>query len=167
MARIPNEEIERIKAEVSLQRLVEAKGVELKRHGKELIGLCPFHDDKSPSLVVSPEKGVWHCLGACNQGGSVIDWVMKAEGITFRHAVEVLRAEAPVLTSTPVAKARYCTVPKLEILVQRDASDQQQLQEVVRHYHQTLEQSPEALAYLEKRGLKSDELIDSFQARLC
>ena len=63
MARIPDEEIERLKQEVSLQRLVEARGVELKRHGADLLGLCPFHDDHEPSLVVSPKKNLWHCLG--------------------------------------------------------------------------------------------------------
>ena len=44
-----------------------------------------------PSLVISPQKNLWHCLGACQTGGSVIDWVMRAEGVSFRHAVELLR----------------------------------------------------------------------------
>ena len=87
MARIPEEEIERLKREVSLERLCEARGIELRRHGADLIGLCPFHDDKNPSLVVTPSSNLWHCLGACNAGGSVIDWVMRAEGVSFRHAV--------------------------------------------------------------------------------
>ena len=91
MARIPEGEIERLKREVSLERLAEARGVELKRHGADLIGLCPFHEDHSPSLVISPQKNLWNCLGACGKGGSVIDWVMRAEGISFRHAVELLR----------------------------------------------------------------------------
>jgi DNA primase len=56
MARIPEQEIERLKQEVSLQRLVEGMGITLKRHGADLIGLCPFHDDKEPSLVISPER---------------------------------------------------------------------------------------------------------------
>lgn len=58
MARIPDEEIERLKQEVSLQRLVEAQGIELKRHGADLLGHCPFHDDREPSLVVSPKKNL-------------------------------------------------------------------------------------------------------------
>jgi hypothetical protein len=60
MARIPDDEIERLKQEVGLQRLVEAQGIELKRHGADLLGLCPFHDDREPSLVVSPKK-----VGTC------------------------------------------------------------------------------------------------------
>lgn len=65
MARIPDADIERLKQEISLQRLVEAQGIELKRHGADLLGLCPFHDDREPSLVISPKKNLWHCLGAC------------------------------------------------------------------------------------------------------
>src|ERR1700691_198097 len=90
MPRIPDEVIERLKAEVSLEKLAAARGVELKRHGADLIGLCPFHDDREPSLVVSPKKNLWNCLGACGAGGTVIDWVMRAEGVSFRHAVELL-----------------------------------------------------------------------------
>ena len=80
MARIPDDLLRRIRDEVPLERLAQARGVELKRHGADLIGLCPFHDDKEPSLVITPGKNLWHCLGACQAGGSSIDWVMKAEG---------------------------------------------------------------------------------------
>ena len=55
MARIPDDEIQRLKSEISVERLVTSFGVELKRHGAELIGRCPFHDDKTPSLVVIAE----------------------------------------------------------------------------------------------------------------
>ena len=84
MARVPDEEIERLKREVSVERLAAAKGVVLKGHGKDMMGLCPFHEDREPSLVITPEKNLWHCLGACQAGGSVIDWVMRAEGVSFR-----------------------------------------------------------------------------------
>src|SRR5262245_63141255 len=103
MARIPNVEVERLKDEVSLQRLVEARGIELRRQGADLIGRCPFHEDRTPSLVVSPGKNLWHCLGACQAGGSVIDWVMKAQAVSFRHAVELLREDLPL--SAPAATA--------------------------------------------------------------
>ena len=84
MARIPAAELERLKQEIALERLVEASGVELKAHGADRIGHCPFHDDKTPSLVVSPKKNLWHCLGACQTGGTVIDWVMKSQGVEYR-----------------------------------------------------------------------------------
>src|SRR5690348_11133385 len=103
MARIPDSEIERLKREVSIERLVKAAGVELRKHGADLIGRCPFHGDREPSLVVTPEKNLWHCLGACNAGGSAIDWVMRTRGISFRHAVELLKADHPSLAA-PVEK---------------------------------------------------------------
>lgn len=159
MARIPEAEVERLKAEVSLQRLVEAKGVKLVRQGKDWLGRCPFHDDRTPSLVVSPAKNLWHCLGACATGGTVIDWVMRAEGVSFRHAVELLRNDAPL--SGHVVK--QATVPKLAAPVDADADDASALAQVIDYYHATLKQSPEALAYLEQRGLASNELIDRFR----
>ncbi len=72
MARISDEVIERLKNEVSLVRLMESQGFELKKHGKDYICCCPFHNDKTPSLVVTPSKNLWNCLGACGVGGSVI-----------------------------------------------------------------------------------------------
>ena len=93
MARIPDQQIDRLKQEVSVQRLAEGMGITFKRHGADLLGLCPFHDDKGPSLVITPKQNLWHCLGACQCGGSVIDWAMKAEGVSFRHAVELLQTD--------------------------------------------------------------------------
>jgi len=155
MARIPPEELDRLKQDVSLERLVQAHGVELKKHGaSDLIGRCPFHDDRDPSLVVSPKKNLWHCLGACQQGGSVIDWVMKAQGVSFRHAVEVLRGDAPA-ASTRRATLASPIVP--------DAEDRELLAQVVGYYHETLKQSPEALQYLDERGLNSQEAIEHFK----
>jgi DNA primase catalytic core len=163
MARIPAEEIERLKREVALERLAEARGIQLQRHGADLLGLCPFHDDHEPSLVITPAKNLWHCLGACQAGGSVIDWVMRAEGVSFRHAVELLREDLPPLAAAPIRPVKVSTVPKLPRLLERDAEDEQLLRQVVRFYHETLKESPEALAYLEKRGLQSAEATSRFQ----
>src|SRR5215203_1912087 len=92
MARIPDAELQRLKDDVSVQRLVEASGVELKKAGKDWLGRCPLHDDAEASLVVSPAKNLWHCFG-CQIGGGPIDWVMKLRGVSFRHAVELLKEE--------------------------------------------------------------------------
>jgi len=163
MARIPDELLRRIREEVPLERLAEGRGVELKRHGADLIGRCPFHDDREPSLVVTPGKNLWHCLGECQTGGSPIDWVMKAEGVSFRHAVEILRAEhfptVPSLDGPP----QRSSVPKLAPPVDLDADDRELLGQVIGYYHQTLKESPEALGYLEKRGLVHPELVDRFR----
>ena len=101
MARIPPEELERLKAEVSVEQLVTASGVDLKAAGKDLLGRCPFHEDREASLVVTPGKNLWHCF-SCQIGGGPIDWVMKSRSVSFRHAVELLRSgsDAPAAPSS-------------------------------------------------------------------
>ena len=167
MARIPELEVERLKREVSVERLAEARGIRLTRHGADLIGKCPFHDDRTPSLVITPSKNLWHCLGACNAGGSPIDWVMRAEGVSFRHAVELLKADhLPLAASPDVSEYRpvkQSTVRKLPAPVEREADDRVLMLQVVDYYHDTLKQSPEALKYLQSRGLQSPEMIEHFK----
>jgi DNA primase catalytic core len=169
MARIPDQVIERLKEMVSVERLAEARGIELKRHGADLIGRCPFHDDKTPSLVITPSKNLWHCLGACQAGGTVIDWVMRAEGVSFRHAVELLQNDSLPLAASSVRSPssapppKQSTVKKLPTALARDLEDQNLLAQVIEFYHQTLLASPEALAYLAKRGIGSPEAIATFK----
>ena len=164
MARIPEGEIARLKREVSIERLAEAHGVKLKRHGADLIGLCPFHEDRSPSLVISPQKNLWNCLGACGKGGSVIDWVMRAEGVSFRHAFELLKQEHfPLAAQQPGPPPKKSTTVKLPPLAERTIDDKRLLESVVEHYHETLKQTPEAQQYLAKRGLQSAEMVEQFR----
>ena len=164
MTRIPQEELERLKSEVSVQQLAEARGIKLKGQGDNLLGLCPFHDDKSPSLSVNPAKNVWKCHGACNKGGSVIDWVMEAEGVSFRHAVEILR-EDPSLVSqagvvTPVKKS---SVQRLPGPFEATRDDAALLSHLMDYYHDRLKQSPHAQTYLTQRGLGSSEMLEAFR----
>ena len=91
MARIPQHELNRLKKEINLVELVRASGVKLTGSGDTLIGLCPFHEDHDPSLIISRGKNLWSCKGACNRGGSVVDWVMLSRGVGFREAAEDLR----------------------------------------------------------------------------
>jgi DNA primase len=165
MARIPPEEIERLKKEVPVQQLAELRGVTLKKSGDNLLGHCPFHEDKSPSLVITPDKNLWHCLGACQVGGGPIDWVMKANGVSFRHAVELLRADVSLAAAAgesgePVKRTRTAKLPPP---VAMSASDTELLNQVIDFYHQTLLQSPQALAYLARRGLTDAEMIQRFK----
>lgn len=160
MARIPEAEIERLKMEVSVERLVEASGIELKKSGKDLLGRCPFHEDDTASLVVTPSKNLWHCFG-CGIGGGPIDWVIKKNGVSFRHAVELLRADPSLAAGSDGAGAvKRSLVRKLPPPVALDAGEQELLNQVVDFYHATLLESPEALAYLDKRGIGSRELIE-------
>jgi DNA primase catalytic core len=164
MPYVPPELKERIKREVSIQRLAEARGIKLRRSGKELIGLCPFHQDRNPSLNIDPVKNVWHCKGACGEGGDVIEWVKRAEGISFTHAVELLKRNyLPSAASTSEPPPRISTVPKLPALFQTNVDDQKLLNIVVDYYHRMLKQSPEPQQYLIKRGLKSSEMVEHFR----
>jgi len=159
MARIPDSEIERLKLQVSMVRLVEAAGVQLKAHGKDLVGRCPFHDDKTPSFVVSPKTNLWHCMGKCQAGGSVIDWTMRFEGVSFRRAVEMLRQEIGAAPDVATVAPKPVADPSLAA----DVDDQAMLRRVIGFYHATLKQRPEARAYLEKRGLTHPDLVEHFQ----
>jgi len=164
MARIPEAEIERLKEEISVQRLAEGAGVTLTRHGADLIGLCPFHDDKEPSLVITPSKNLWNCLGACGTGGSVIDWVMRARGVSFRHAVELLRADLPSLAANASCRLVKCsTVRLMEPPVSPDADDKKLLSQVVDYYHEMFKASLEAQSYLQHRGLGGPEMVERFR----
>ena len=162
MARIPQSEIERLKNEISVERLIESAGIALVKAGKDKIGKCPFHQDDSPSLVVTPIKNLWHCFG-CGIGGGPIDWVMKKSAVSFRHAVELLRDGDISSLAASGAPLKRATVRTLAAPVAPDADNEALLAQVVGYYHDTLKQSPEAIAYLAARGLNHPELIDTFK----
>jgi DNA primase len=162
MPRIPDTEIERIKREVDLVALIQSKGIECRKHGsKDLAAKCPFHEDDTASLIVTPHKNIWHCMG-CGKAGSVFDFVMAYEGMSFRHAYEVL-AQGDVkslMRAGPPVKRAF--TPKLESPVTFDADDYTVTGQVIDYYHQRLKQVPLALDYLKKRGL-TEEAIDAFR----
>jgi DNA primase len=167
MARIPDDELERLKREVSLARLIEAQGLTLTSQGKDLACRCPWHEgDDTPSCIVSPKTNLWHCFG-CNAGGSVIDWVMRTHKVSFRHACELLAKEHPALAASvsPALPAPKLSAGKLRAAQSFSLTegDQALLDQVIDFYHATLKSSPEALAYLDKRGLGSMELIERFR----
>jgi len=162
MARIPDTELDRLRTSIDLVRLIEADGHALKRIGKDLACACPFHDgDNEPSLIVSPDKNLFHCF-ACGAAGSPIDWLMRRRGVAFRRAVELLRGmlDGGALTPVDLPKA---TASKITAPLAASEDDAALLREVIAHYHATLQQSPEALDYLAKRGLSHPELIAHFQ----
>ncbi|MEL4889781.1 CHC2 zinc finger domain-containing protein, partial [Pectobacterium betavasculorum] len=96
MARIPESELQHLKAAVPLVDVVRSQGRQVFKRGKDYVVLCPFHQEKTPSCVISPEKNLYHCFG-CDAGGSVLDWVMKTEGLSLHRAVDRLRGELGVV----------------------------------------------------------------------
>jgi DNA primase len=163
MARVPPEELARLKSEISLERLVERRGVKLEKKGADLVGRCCFHEgDNEPSLVVTPAKNLWHCFG-CGAAGDVIEWVRRTEGVSFRHAVELLREGVAVGDNT----VKVGTVRKLAPPVSLDADDKALLDQVVAYYHRCLLEDPAALAYVvDKRGI-SRATVEHFKLGFC
>ncbi len=161
MARIAESELQRLKEEISVQRLVEASGIELKTSGKDWLGRCPFHADDTASLVITPAKNLWHCFG-CGVGGGPIDWVMKKNGISFRHAVELLREGLSSLAAES-GQVKRSTVRALPAPVAFDADDQALLNQTIDYYHERLLTTSEASAYLLTRGLNHPDLISTLR----
>ena len=158
MARIPDADLERLKADVSVERLVEASGIALAKSGKDRLGKCPFHEDREASLAVTPEKNLFHCFG-CGAAGGPIDWVMRTQSISFRHAAELLRGEFMPGAGTPSPR----TTRAIPAPVAFDTDDQALLRQVMGYYHDTLKQAPEALDYLKARGIAHPEAIERFK----
>lgn len=154
MARIPESELQHLKAAISLVEVVRGQGRKVVKRGKDFVVLCPFHQENTPSMVISPEKNLYHCFG-CNAGGSVIDWVMKTENLSLPHAVDKLRRE---LGSVPAAEP---LPPVADIANEQER--QALLHRVTGFYHHTLLNAPEAIAYLEKRRLNHPELVAQFR----
>jgi DNA primase catalytic core len=157
MPRYSDDELDELKRRVDLVALIRSRGIELRAASQgNLVGLCPFHEETTPSFGVSPAKKLWHCLG-CGAGGNAIQFLMKKDGLSFRHAVELLKSQSGAAFAVAPA-----TVPKLPAPVAFDADDRTLLRQVTEYYHKRLLESPPALAYLQKRGV-TKEAVDLFQ----
>jgi DNA primase catalytic core len=165
MARIAEDLIARLKAEVPLERVVAASGVELARRGKDLVARCPFHEDEEPSLVVTPSKGLWRCFG-CNKGGTVIDWRMEISGESFRAAVESLVAAhlpgAVLEESEPPAVPAVEPFSAEQVETWLGCSDEELLQQVASYYRERLDVDPRGKEYLAKRDLLDEAMVGRF-----
>ncbi len=117
----PPEFLDELRARVRLGDVI-GRRVALKRQGRELAGLCPFHKEKTPSFTVSEEKGFFHCFG-CGAHGDVISFVMRSDGLSFPEAVERLAREAglEVPRPTPEARARYDRRQRLQAALEAAA----------------------------------------------
>jgi DNA primase len=160
---------ERVKQAVDIVDLVGSH-IQLRRQGRNYVGLCPWHDDSKPSLQVNPERQSFKCW-VCDIGGDVFSWVMKIEGVEFREALQMLADRAGIQIEKPqrhstgttgeAGGGSYKTTSGLDnkrTLLQAMAWAEKQ-------YHQCLLNSPQAEAarrYLEQRGITA-ESIEKFQ----
>src|SRR4051812_25048913 len=154
MARYTDESRERVRDAVDFAELVGAR-TELKAAGvRRLQGLCPFHEERTPSFGIDPVEKLYHCFG-CGAGGDLFQFVMETEGLDFGAALESL-AE------------RYRVTLKRETEDPRDAQKRERrerlyslLERTAAYYVRVLWESPEAAparAYLAERGLREDVL---------
>jgi len=159
---ISEQEVARLKAEFPLTRLCEHYGLALQPHGKDLAACCPFHEDRTPSFIVTPEKNLWNCLAGCG-GGSVIDLVMRMEKIAFRRAVERLlemEGKTPAVASVKTKSGKqYASL----VGDGEELTDAQLLLRVADFYHQTFLNQPQAMQYLQKRGCFHPEAVKQFK----
>jgi DNA primase len=134
-----------IKQRVDVVELI-SRYTELKRAGSIYKGLCPFHSERTPSFVVFPNSGTWHCFGACGTGGDVISFVMRKENLDFREAVELLAKQAGIeLTGSEEDRSGK---QRTELYDVNEAA--------AAYFEQVLNHHPAAEAarrYLERRGI--------------
>jgi DNA primase catalytic core len=157
MPRLPEDEIERLKAGVDLVALMKSRGVVLKRRGAQYVACCPLHEEKSASFTVTPAKGLWHCFG-CNEGGDAIRFVELIDKVSFREAAARLQGMNGSLApaaAAPQASAAPALTPAARVKL---------LTRVAAFYHRRFLDTPEGLRYLTRsRGIHDVGLFKTFQ----
>jgi len=153
MALISNESLERVKAAADIVEVVSAH-TDLRRQGARYVGLCPFHEERTPSFSVEPTEKLYHCFG-CGVGGDVIKFVEEKEGLGFTEAVEVLAdrygVELEREQEDPRAEAKRQHRRRLEQLLERSAA-------FYSNYFWESEEAGKARDYLARRGLREEVL---------
>ncbi|MDB4566640.1 CHC2 zinc finger domain-containing protein [Akkermansiaceae bacterium] len=163
MPRIAESTIDRIKSETDLVALIQSRGTPLKKQGTNWTGLCPFHDDQeTPNLIVTPGKGLFRCMASqCGKTGNAIQFVQWFDGVSFRHACDLLSNGGKAAFEQTNGKTKIATVPKLPCPLETAADESKLLGQVADYYHSKLDES--ALDYLAFRGLDDEALVRRFK----
>jgi DNA primase catalytic core len=158
--RVSKEEIETIKRGHDLREVIESYGVKLRKKGSNFVGLCPFHEEKTPSFTVNPKTNLYHCFG-CGAGGDVIGFVCKKEGIGFREAVQRL-VQSSGVWSSQVQSGKKNTQDS-NSTTQNSKLRTRLLNRVVSFYHQSFCEDQRALEYLRARGITDNSIFTDFK----
>ena len=148
VSRIPQETIDRINDNADIVDIV-SKSVDLKKRGRNFFGLCPFHEEKTPSFSVAPDKGIYHCFG-CGKGGNAVNFIIENEKLSFVEAIQQLGHHLGVqveFSGSNESKNLFDNLYKIH----EDASSL---------YHKTLlsDRGKKALKYLMDRGLSLESI---------
>ncbi|OQY08514.1 MAG: DNA primase [Desulfobacteraceae bacterium 4572_123] len=154
---IPEETIRTIENAADIIEIV-SESVVLKKAGKNYVGLCPFHSEKTPSFTVNPDKQIFHCFG-CGVGGNIFNFLMKQDGMSFPDAVRMLARrcgiEIPTPQMAPAQKRRISEKENLYALNRR-------IMEFYQHMLMKSTKGDKARKYLNRRGM-TDRIIESFK----
>ncbi len=142
-------EIDLIKSKLELVEFLRSY-LTLSPAGRNFKAICPFHHEKTPSLIVSPDKQIWHCFG-CGEGGDAIKFVMKYDNLEFPEALRFLAEKAgiPLQSLNPAQQKEFGVLYDIHVLA-------------TEFFQKELERNEKARAYLTKRKL-NEETIQEFQ----
>jgi DNA primase len=147
------DEVAEVKSRLEITEVVGGY-LPLKQAGRNLKAPCPFHQEKSASFMVSPEKGIYHCFG-CGEGGDIFNFVMKMEGLDFRGALELLARKAGVELVAKKGDNKEASRLRDRLLSAHELA--------VRYFQQSLVQNAKALEYVVKKRHLKRETVKAFQ----
>lgn len=157
-------DFDRIKKTTDIVAVVESYGLALKKVGADHVGLCPFHEDKKPSLRVTAGKGLFRCP-ACGAAGNVIQFVAKKEGLTEREAALKLCGSIPGVirgSELPTAGEKESSLPAVD-----EPMRAKLLARVAGFYSKTLFKDRAGLDYLKARRLDDPAMLETFSVGYC
>ncbi|MBO0481980.1 DNA primase [Candidatus Enterococcus courvalinii] len=157
--RIPQEVIENIRSQTNIVEVI-GQYVQLKKSGKNYLGLCPFHEEKTPSFSVAEDKQIFHCFG-CGKGGNVFTFLQELEGLTFPESV-VKVAEFEQIPLADQWKQQTYVANETDSATSKLLAAHEKAVEVYHHMLLHTKAGQPALDYLLKRGLTM-ELIETFK----
>lgn len=147
------DDIDKVRERTDLAELA-AEVTKVKRSGRSVMAVCPFHNEKTPSLSIDPARGLYHCFG-CGKSGDVFSWVEETQGVDFTGALELLARRAGITLAQSVGEAKRRTRREALVAAVADA---------VAFYTERLKTAPDAAparSYLRGRGYDG-EVVDRF-----